>query len=80
MAIYLYQKNTGDSRSPSVPLELISNEGIVVKECRPSGTVRIGGELWNAKSLSGSPIDVGETVIVRHVEGLLVLVELRDDR
>ena len=80
MAIYFLQKNTKDSRSPAGPLELISSEGIVVKECRPSGTVRIGGELWNAKSLSGRPIDVGETVVVRHAEGLLVLVERLDDK
>ncbi len=73
-------KNTRDSRSPSGPLELISSQGIVVKECGPSGTVRIGGELWNAKSLSGSPIDVGEKVVVRHAEGLLVFVEQLDDK
>lgn len=79
MALYFLQKNTRDSRSPSGPLELISSEGIVVKECGPSGTVRIGGELWNAKSLSGSRIEVGKTVIVRHVEGLLVFVEQLDD-
>ncbi len=73
-------KNTRDSRSPSGPLELISSKGIVVKECRPSGTVRIGGELWNAKSLSGSRIEVGEKVVVRHAEGLLVFVEQLDDK
>ncbi len=79
MAIYFIQKNTRDSRSPSGPLELTSSKGIVVKECGPSGTVRIWGELWNAKSLSGSRIEVGKTVIVRHVEGLLVFVEQQDD-
>ena len=57
------------------PTELLSSKGIVVKECGPSGTVRIWGELWNAKSLSGSRIEVGKTVIVRHVEGLLLFVE-----
>jgi len=76
--VYASRKgNNGGGASPG-PLELISKEGIVVKECGPDGTVRLGGELWNAKSLSGSPIDVGETVIVRQVEGLLVLVERRD--
>ena len=80
MAMYVIQKNTRDSRSPSGPLELISSKGIVVKECGPSGTVRIWGELWNAKSLSGSRIEVGKTVIVRHVEGLLVFVEQLDDK
>ena len=79
MAMYVIQKNTRDSRSPSGPLELISSKGIVVKECGPSGTVRIWGELWNAKSLSGSRIEVGKTVIVRHVEGLLLFVEQQDD-
>ncbi len=79
MAIYFIQKHTRNSRSPSSPLELISSKGIVVKECGPSGTVRIWGELWNAKSLSGSRIEVGKTVVVRHVEGLLVFVEQQDD-
>ena len=78
--VYGSRKGTNGGGSSPGPLELISSEGIVVKECGPSGTVRIGGELWNAKSLSGSPIDVGETVIVRQVEGLLVLVERRDDK
>ena len=72
-------KDTRDSRSPSGPLELLSSQGIVVKECGPSGLVRIWGELWKAKSLSGSRIEVGKTVIVRHVEGLLVFVEQLDD-
>jgi len=73
-------KDTRDSRSPSGPLELLSSKGIVVKECGPSGTVRIWGELWNAKSLSGSRIEVGEKVVVRHAEGLLVFVEQLDDK
>ncbi len=72
-------ENTRDSRLPPGPLELISSKGIVVKECGPGGTVRIWGELWNAKSLSGSRIEVGKTVIVRHVEGLLVFVDQLDD-
>jgi membrane protein implicated in regulation of membrane protease activity len=52
---------------------LIGRRAIVSAECRPSGQVRIAGELWQARCEPGA--DVGDDVIVRALEGLVLLVE-----
>jgi membrane-bound serine protease (ClpP class) len=39
----------------------------------PVAQVRVGGEIWNARS--GEPIDPGDAVTVRGVDGLLLEVE-----
>jgi len=44
----------------------------VVEACRPLGTVHINGELWQARCDAGA--DAGETVHVRSVDGLLLVV------
>ena len=41
--------------------------------CRPTGQVRIGGEIWEARCEAGA--DVGETVRVTGLDGLTLLVE-----
>jgi membrane-bound ClpP family serine protease len=47
----------------------------VVKPLIPAGKVDCQGELWNAMSLSGEPIDVGERVEVISVEHLTLYVD-----
>jgi membrane protein implicated in regulation of membrane protease activity len=47
----------------------------VVKPLIPAGKVDYQGELWNAVSLSGEPIDVGEHVEVISVERLTLYVD-----
>ena len=44
----------------------------VVESCRPIGTVRVNGELWQARCDAGA--DPGETVRVQAVDGLLLVV------
>ena len=41
--------------------------------CRPEGQVRIAGEIWRARCAAGA--DVGDTVGVREVDGLMLVVE-----
>ena len=52
---------------------LVGREAEVLASCRPTGQVRIGGEIWEARCDAGA--DSGETVRVVEVRGLTLLVE-----
>lgn len=49
------------------------SQGKVTSPLNPEGLVRIGGELWGAKSLDGA-IDAGEKVVVVGQDGLQLIV------
>lgn len=51
---------------------MIGKQAEVVMPCRPDGTVRIGGELWEARCAVGA--DRGDAVEVKGVDGLTLLV------
>lgn len=55
------------------PETLVGATAEVVAPCRPSGQVRLQGELWRAVCEEGA--DVGDRVRVRALEGLTLLVE-----
>jgi membrane-bound serine protease (ClpP class) len=57
-------------------LDMFGSEGKVVSPLVPEGLVRIKGELWKAKSLSGR-IDTGEEVTVMGQDGLELAVRKR---
>jgi membrane protein implicated in regulation of membrane protease activity len=63
--------------APSVtgPEAMLGRRGVVLRACVPEGTVRVGGELWAARSLVELRLSEGAEVIVRDVEGLCLLVE-----
>ena len=52
---------------------LIGRRALVLAECRPSGQVRLAGELWQARCDRGA--DVGDEVIVNGLDGLTLVVE-----
>jgi membrane protein implicated in regulation of membrane protease activity len=52
---------------------LIGQRALVSAECRPSGQVRVVGELWQARCDPGA--DVGDEVIVTALDGLTLVVE-----
>jgi membrane protein implicated in regulation of membrane protease activity len=52
---------------------LIGRRAIVSTDCRPSGQVRVVGELWQARCEPGA--DVGDEVIVKALDGLTLVVE-----
>jgi membrane-bound serine protease (ClpP class) len=61
-------------RRPQVGAEaLIGASAEVVTACRPLGRVRLHGELWQARCDEGA--GRGETVRVRALEGLTLVVE-----
>jgi membrane protein implicated in regulation of membrane protease activity len=51
----------------------LGRKAVVVTPLRPVGQVRIGGELWAARSDSGA--DPGDEVLVRAVNELTLLVD-----
>lgn len=52
---------------------LIGKRASVIDDCRPSGRVRVAGEIWNAECTEGA--GAGETVRIAAVDGLLLRVE-----
>ena len=54
---------------------MIGKIGEVTSSCAPTGYIRIAGELWHARSLDSSPLTAGQQVIVRRLNGLVLLVE-----
>lgn len=49
-------------------------EGVVLRRLDPSGTVRIGGERWNAVAEGDRTIDAGERVRVVGRDGMTLVV------
>jgi membrane-bound serine protease (ClpP class) len=52
---------------------LVGKQGIVVEACRPTGQVRLNGEIWAARCDAGA--SVGEAVRVTAIQGLTAVVE-----
>jgi membrane-bound serine protease (ClpP class) len=51
---------------------LVGAEGVAVSDCRPSGRVRVHGEVWRAVCREGA--DAGDPVIVLGVSDLTLEV------
>lgn len=61
---------------PAGLLKLEGSQGIVATPCDPSGTIRIGFEVWTARSRSETAIRTGErVVVVRALPGGTLLVD-----
>ena len=58
---------------PSLYEHLKGMEGVTASVCRPSGKIRVGGELYDAVS-EGEFIESGEHVLVINVEGNKITV------
>jgi membrane protein implicated in regulation of membrane protease activity len=55
------------------PETIVGSVGVVAAACRPSGQVRLQGELWTARCPGGA--DEGERVRVTALEGNTLVVE-----
>jgi membrane-bound ClpP family serine protease len=51
---------------------LVGAEGVAVSDCRPSGRVRVQGEVWRAVCRDG--VDAGDLVVVLGVSELMLQV------
>jgi membrane protein implicated in regulation of membrane protease activity len=60
-------------RKPAIGVEALAGaKGIVVADCRPTGRVRVAGEVWRATCPEGA--SAGDEVVVERVEGDLTLL------
>jgi membrane protein implicated in regulation of membrane protease activity len=53
---------------------MIGARAEVVSPCRPTGQVRVNGELWEATCAEGA--NVGDETVVRSIDGLTLVVDL----
>jgi membrane protein implicated in regulation of membrane protease activity len=60
--------------APAGVVKLVGAEGILTAPCTPTGKVRIGLELWDARSGSHA-VSVGQRVVVMDFDGNTLLVE-----
>lgn len=65
-----------DSSIPDDTLTMVGKRGIAEERLSPVGYVRVRGELWKAEVARGdAPIEAGEPVRVRDIQGLTLKVE-----
>jgi membrane-bound ClpP family serine protease len=68
------------SRQRADVTRMVGALGIAEDRLAPSGFVRVRGELWHAEvEGGGSPVEKGETVRVREIHGLRLLVAPEDE-
>jgi membrane-bound ClpP family serine protease len=79
VAVLVYRAGSHalDARTTSGPDDVIGRQGKVVQPLRPDGLVRISGELWRAKAVSGE-IDSGREVTAIERKGTVLIVRLKD--
>ena len=58
--------------------QIVGQVGTVRRTLEPRGTVYAAGELWTAESLSGETIEVGESIIVTDMDGVILTVRKED--
>ena len=59
---------------------MIGERGIAKGNLAPAGYIQIHGELWRAERFrEGPPIEAGQPVRVKHMEGLMLFVEPEND-
>jgi membrane protein implicated in regulation of membrane protease activity len=74
VAVFVWYSKRG--RATTGAEALPGRRGIVVEACRPTGQIRVDGELWRATCEEGA--DPGETVVVESLGADLTLIVTRD--
>jgi membrane-bound serine protease (ClpP class) len=67
-------QTTPGYQSPTLTSALVGREGKVTRQLNPTGEVHVSGEYWVAEMERGGTADVGETVVVKSVDGLTLCV------
>jgi membrane protein implicated in regulation of membrane protease activity len=78
-SVFTYRKGTTALvRNPVRGLvDMKGMKGVVVQPLRPEGLIKIGGELWNARAISGRT-ESGTNVVVVSQQGLKLIVRVED--
>ena len=74
MALYPLLRSAYEVNEAPPVERLIGRRGVAVEPLAPAGYVRIGGELWRARSDDATPIAAHLTVEVVGAEGLVLSV------
>ena len=74
MALYPLLRSAYDVNEAPPVERLIGRRGVAIEPLSPSGYVRIGGELWRARSSGATPIAPHLAVEVVGAEGLVLSV------
>jgi membrane protein implicated in regulation of membrane protease activity len=69
-----------DSTAFKGPHSMTGRRGVAEEQLAPTGHIRVSDELWKAEVIGGRVIERGETVRIRGIRGLILLVEHEDDR
>jgi membrane protein implicated in regulation of membrane protease activity len=64
-------------KSTSGPDDIVGRYGTVVQPLNPKGLIRLGGELWRAKSVEGE-IDNDKEVLVVERKGTVLIVRAKE--
>jgi membrane protein implicated in regulation of membrane protease activity len=64
-----------DQKPSTSPGSMIARRGIAKERLAPVGYIQVGGELWRAEKIGdGPPIEIGEWVRVKKIDGLKLFV------
>ena len=73
--LYPFLRRAYDTGTPTVADQLVGERGVAKQTLAPEGYVFVKGELWKARAETGqAPIQPGEAVSVRVVEGMKLTV------
>jgi len=71
--LYPLLKNSYETNVPTGADRLIGSIGVVTQRLNPEGYIKVGAELWQARS--SAVIDTGESVTVERSEAMILIVE-----
>ena len=74
--LYPLLKNSYETNVPTGSERLIGSTGVVTQRLNPEGYIKVGAELWQARS--SAVIDTGESVTVERSEAMILIVERRN--
>ncbi len=76
VVLFPFVRQAYEPSDPDVVGHLIGRLGVATTRLDPDGTVRLGPELWRARTTpDSSPVEIGGSVCVKSVEGLTLQVE-----
>jgi membrane protein implicated in regulation of membrane protease activity len=75
LALYPAMRAVFRRATPPHPLGV---RAVAVEVLAPTGYVRVKGELWRARTADGASLPAGAHVVVRHAQGLTLVVEPAD--
>ncbi len=78
-AVFTYRKGSHalERKPVSGLMDMKGMKGVVVRSLHPDGVVKIGGELWNARSVAGGA-EPGTNVVVVSQQGLKLIVRAEE--